>query len=221
MSAAKTSGLSKSYGNGNTRILALDDIDIEFERGRFAALLGPSGSGKSTLLHCLAGLEQPTSGQVWVGETRITGLDDEQLGRVRRERLGFVYQKLSLMPALTVVENIILPFELAGRILDDDHVEHVVHTMGLADLLLHRPEDLTSPQRERIAAARAFIGHPEVVFADEPTAALDDRAASELLGLLRRGVDKLDSSVIMATEDPAVAGAADRVVVLESGRVTA
>ena len=218
-SAARTSRLSKSYGSGVSRVAALEEVDLEFERGRLTAIMGPAGSGKSTFLHCLAGLERPTSGRVWVGETHITGLDEERLSRLRRERIGFVFQDDNLMPGLTVAENIILPFELGGRVLDHDHVELVVHTMGLSELLLHRPEELVTVQRERVAAARAFVGRPEVVLADEPTAALDDRATSELMGLLRRGVDELGGSVIMVTHDPAVAAVADRVVFLESGRV--
>jgi putative ABC transport system ATP-binding protein len=217
--AARTSGLSKSYGQADSHVVVLDGIDLEFERGRFTALMGPSGSGKSTFLHCLAGLEQPTSGQVWVGETRITGLDDQRLSRVRHERIGFIFQNHNLAPTLTVAENIILPFELAGRILDHDHVELVVQTMDLNHLLLHRPEELSRLEQQRVAAARAFIGRPDVVLADEPTAALDDRSTSELLGLLRRGVDQLGGSVIMVTHDPAVAAVADRVVFFEAGRI--
>jgi putative ABC transport system ATP-binding protein len=217
--AARTAGLSKSYGQGASRIAVLDGIDLEFERGQFSVLMGPSGSGKSTFLHCLAGLEQPTSGRVWVGETRITGLDNERLSRLRRERIGFIFQNYNLMSTLTVAENIILPFELAGRVLDHDYAEHVVHTLGLGHLLLHRPDELSGPEQQRVSAARAFIGRPEVVLADEPTAELNDRITSELLGLLRRGVDELGGSVIMVTHDPAVAAAADRVIFLEAGRV--
>lgn len=216
--AVRTSRLSKSYGQGSTRVDVLDAIDIEFERGQFTALMGPAGSGKSTLLQCLAGLERPTSGRVWLGETELTGLGEQQLGQLRRDRMGFVFQNDNLMPALTVAENIILPFELAGRVLDNDHVELVVHIMGLSRFLLNRPDELTSPQRQRIAAARALIGRPDVVLADEPTATLDRRSITELLGLLHRGVRKLGSSVIMATHDPDVAAAADRVLFLESGR---
>lgn len=217
--AARTSELSKSYGDGVSRVVVLDGIDLEFERERFTALMGPARSGKSTLLHCLAGLEQPTSGQVWVGETRITGLDAEELSRLRRERIGFIFQNDSLVPGLTVAENVILPFELAGRVLDHDHVERVVHAMGLNGLLLRLPEELPRPQRQRVAAARAFIGRPEVVLADEPTATLDGPAGAELMCLLRRGVTQLGASVIMTTHDPEVASAADRVVFLEAGRV--
>ena len=219
--AARTSGLSKAYGHGASRIEVLDGIDLEFERGHFAALMGPTGSGKSTFLHCLAGLEQPSSGRVWVGETPVTGLDEEGLSRLRRERIGFIFQNYNLMPPLTVAENIILPFELAGRVLDHDHVELVVHTMDLGDLLMHRPLELSEPEQQRVAAARAFIARPDVVLADEPTATLDGEAGSELLGLLRRGVDELGSSVIMVTYEPEVATVADRVVFFEAGRVAA
>jgi len=219
--AVRTSELSKSYGHAGSRVTVLEGVDLEFQRGRLTAIMGPASSGKSTLLHCLAGLEQPTSGQVWVGETRITGLDHERLSRLRRERIGFIFQNYNLMPALTVAENIILPFELAGRVLDHDHVELVVRTLGLSHLLLHRPDELSGPEAQSVAVTRAFIGHPQVVLADEPTAALDHRASAQLLGLLRRGVDELGGSVIMVTHDPAVASVADRVVFFESGRVAA
>jgi len=217
--AVRTSQLSKSYGQGLSRAEVLDGIDIEFERGRLTALMGPTGTGKSTLLHCLAGLERPTSGRVWVGETQLTGLGEEELSRMRRERMGFIFQNYRLMPALTVAENIILPSELAGRDLDNDHVELVVDTMSLSKLLLHRPQELTGRQRQRVAAARAFIGRPEAVLADEPTATLDECSTAELLGLMRRGVNELGGSLIMVTHDPEVASAADRVLFLESGRI--
>lgn len=219
--AARTSRLSKTYRQGIAYATVLDEVDIEFERGQFTALMGPAASGKSTLLHCLAGLERPTGGEVWVGETRLTGLDEEELSRVRRERVGFIFQNSNLTPTLTVAENVILPFELAGRVLDHDYVELVVQTMGLSHVLLHRPEELSVFQCERVSVARALIGGPDVVLADEPTATLDAPGAAELLSLLRRGVDALGSSVIVATSDPEVAAAADRVIFLDGGRVAA
>ncbi|WP_205669379.1 ABC transporter ATP-binding protein [Amycolatopsis suaedae] len=214
--AVQVSGLTKTYGAGVT---ALDDVDVTFPRHRFTAIMGPSGSGKSTLMHCAAGLDRPTRGTVLVGDTDITTWSDDQLTRLRRDRIGFVFQAFNLLPTLSALENITLPFDLAGRPVDQDVVDRVVDTIGLRERLSHRPAELSGGQQQRVACARALVTGPEVVFADEPTGALDSRASAELLGFLRRGVDELGQTVVLVTHDPAAAAFADQVLFLADGRL--
>jgi putative ABC transport system ATP-binding protein len=200
-------------------VVALDGIDVEFERGEFTAIMGPSGSGKSTLMHCVAGLDRPDEGQIWIGGTEITGLRDDALTALRRDRIGFVFQAFNLLPTLTALENITLPFDLAGRKPDMDAVNSVVDVVKLGDRLNHRPSQLSGGQQQRVAVARALATRPDVVFADEPTGALDSTASAELLGFLRGTVDQMGQTVVMVTHDPSAASYADRVLFLADGAI--
>ncbi|MCO1575685.1 ABC transporter ATP-binding protein [Crossiella sp. SN42] len=215
-SAVRARGLTKTYGAG---VRALAGVDVDLHRGRFTAIMGPSGSGKSTLMHCVAGLDRPSDGRVWVGETELTELSDDELTVLRRDRIGFVFQAYNLLPTLTALENITLPFALAGTRPKPGVVSTVVGAMGLADRLNHRPHQLSGGQQQRVACARALVTNPDVVFADEPTGALDSASSAELLGFLRRGVDELGRTVVMVTHDPAAAAYADRVLFLADGRL--
>jgi putative ABC transport system ATP-binding protein len=209
----------KSYGTGEAAVRALDGVTVAFERGRFTAIMGPSGSGKSTLLHCLAGLDTLTAGDVLLGDQSLTGLSEKQLTLLRRDRMGFVFQAFNLLPTLTAAENIRLPLDLAGRRLDQDWFDAVVRAVGLADRLDHTPAQLSGGQQQRVAAARALVTRPEIVFADEPTGALDSRAGADLLAFLRRAVDQFGQTIVMVTHDPVAASHADRVVFLADGRI--
>ena len=209
----------KTYGRGETAVTALDDVTIEFGSGRFTAIMGPSGSGKSTLMHCLAGLDPLTSGSVYLGDTELSGLSDTALTRLRRERIGFVFQAFNLLPTLTAAENITLPLALAGAAPDQDWIALVTDTVGLGDRLDHRPAELSGGQQQRVAVARALATRPDVVFADEPTGNLDSASGAELLGFLRHAVDAFGQTVVMVTHDPIAAGYADSVVLLADGRV--
>ncbi|MFF1797538.1 ABC transporter ATP-binding protein [Kitasatospora sp. NPDC058263] len=218
--AARATGLSKVYGRGEARVVALDSVSVEFGRGRFTAIMGPSGSGKSTLMHCMAGLDAVTAGSARIGDTELSGLTDRQLTRLRRDSVGFVFQAFNLLPTLTALENITLPMAIAGRRPDRKWLETVVATVGLAGRLGHRPAQLSGGQQQRVAVARALAARPEIVFADEPTGNLDSRAGSEILGFLRESVRELGQTVVMVTHDPAAAAHADRVVFLADGRLT-
>ncbi|WDZ84669.1 ABC transporter ATP-binding protein [Micromonospora cathayae] len=209
----------KVYGRGETAVRALDGVSVGFGRARFTAIMGPSGSGKSTLMHCLAGLDTATSGQVLLGGTDLTRQSDKVLTRVRRERIGFVFQSFNLLPQLTAAQNITLPLDLAGRPVDRELFDHLVRVLGLADRLAHRPSELSGGQQQRVALARALVTRPEVVFADEPTGNLDSRAGAEVLGFLTDCVRTLGQTVVMVTHDPVAAGYADRVVLLADGRI--
>ncbi|MEU6256699.1 ABC transporter ATP-binding protein [Streptomyces sp. NPDC047043] len=211
--------LVKAYQQGPAQVRALDSVTVGFARARFTAIAGPSGSGKSTLLHCLAGLDSATSGQVTLGETELTGLSDRELTRVRRDKVGFVFQSFNLLPQLTALENIVLPVTLTGRHLNGDLLDHLVGVLGIGDRLSHRPAELSGGQQQRVALARALLARPVVVFADEPTGNLDSQSGAEVLDLLRRSVRDLGQTVVMVTHDPRAAGYADRVVVLADGRV--
>jgi putative ABC transport system ATP-binding protein len=215
--AVRAAGLTKIYGAGDARVVALDGVDVTFARGGFTAIMGPSGSGKSTLMHCVAGLDRPDGGRIWLGETELTGLRDDVLTALRRDRIGFVFQSFNLLPTLTAAENITLPFDLAGRRADMAAVRAVVDVVRLGDRLDHRPSQLSGGQQQRVAVARALVTRPDVVFADEPTGALDSVASAELLGFLRHSVDALGQTVVMVTHDPAAAAYADRVVHLADG----
>ncbi|MYV99200.1 ABC transporter ATP-binding protein [Streptomyces sp. SID3343] len=217
--AARTVSVSRVHGDGDTTVRALDDVTIGFPRGRFTAVMGPSGSGKSTLLHCLAGLDDVTGGEVYLGDTELGSLTDRQLTRLRRDRIGFVFQAFNLLPTMTALENIVLPASLAGRRPDLGWLDRVVGAVDLADRLHHRPGEMSGGQQQRVAVARALVGRPEIVMADEPTGNLDSRSGAEVLALLRDAVDELDQTVLMVTHDPVAAGYADAVVFLADGRI--
>jgi putative ABC transport system ATP-binding protein len=217
--AASAQHATKIYGAGDTAVTALDDVTLDLPPGQFTAIMGPSGSGKSTLMHCLAGLDTLTSGQVLIGGTDLASLTDRQRTILRRDRLGFVFQSFNLLPTLTAEENITLPADLAGRTPDPAWLETVVAKLDLADRLRHRPSELSGGQQQRVAVGRALISKPEVVFADEPTGALDSKASTELLQFLRSVVDDLGQTVVMVTHDPGAAAYADRVVFLADGAI--
>jgi putative ABC transport system ATP-binding protein len=219
--AARAVGVTKQYGDGDAAVRALDDVSITIEAGQFTAIMGPSGSGKSTLLHVLAGLDRPTSGEIYVGDTEITSLSDKKLTLLRRDQIGFIFQSFNLLPTLTAAENIELPMRIAGRKPDALWVRSIVETVGLTERLGHRPAQLSGGQQQRVAAARALAGRPQVVFADEPTGALDSHAGAELLGFLQNAVHQTGQTVVMVTHDPAAASYADRVVFLNDGQIVA
>jgi len=217
--AAHAVALCKTYGTGQTAVPALAGITVAFDRGRFTAVMGPSGSGKSTLMHCMAGLDRPTSGHTFVGGLDIGTLDDAGLTRLRRDRIGFVFQSFNLIPTLTAAENITLPAALAGRKVDQEWLGYLVDQLGIGDRLTHRPNQLSGGQQQRVACARALINKPDLVFADEPTGNLDSNASADLLAFLRRSVTELGQSIVMVTHDPRGAAYADRVVFLADGAV--
>jgi len=217
--AARAAGATKVYGTGDTAVTALDDVTVDFERGRFTAIMGPSGSGKSTLMHCVAGLDDLTAGKVYVGDADLTTLDERRLTTLRRDRIGFVFQAFNLVPTLTALENITLPSALAGREPDRAWLDTVIDTIRLRDRLSHRPSELSGGQQQRVAVARALAARPEIVFADEPTGNLDSRSSAEILGFMRGAVDDLGQTIVMVTHDPGAAAYADRVVFLADGRI--
>jgi putative ABC transport system ATP-binding protein len=217
--AAAAHNLVKVYGKGDTAVRALDGINVAFQAGRFTAIMGPSGSGKSTLMHCLAGLDTVDSGAIHIGQTEITKLNDKDLTKLRRDRVGFVFQAFNLLPTLTAEQNILLGLELAGRKPDKQWFDTIVNVLGLRDRLTHRPTELSGGQQQRVACARALVARPEVIFADEPTGNLDSRSGAEVLDFLRMSVRKMGQTVIMVTHDPVAASYADRVVLLADGRL--
>jgi putative ABC transport system ATP-binding protein len=217
--AVRALDLRKTYGRGDNVVHALDGIDVELAAGEFTAVMGPSGSGKSTLMHVTAGLDTVTSGNVWVGDTDLTTLKEKELTRLRRDRIGFVFQQFNLVPTLTAAENIALPMRLAGRTPDQAWLDRIIEVVGLGDRLRHRPSELSGGQQQRVAVARALVARPEVVFADEPTGNLDSRSGLEVLSFLRRSVDENGQTIVMVTHDPVAASHADRVVFLADGRV--
>ena len=218
-SIVTSTDLRRRYGEGDAAVDALDGVTVSFERGRFSAIMGPSGSGKSTLMHILAGLDRPTSGTVDLDGVEITGLDDGDLTKLRRDKLGFIFQFFNLIPVLTAEENIVLPLSIAGRKPDQDWLEQLIDTVGLGDRRTHRPSELSGGQQQRVAVARALISRPAVVFADEPTGNLDSTSSGEVLQLLRRSVDDFGQSVVMVTHDPEAASYADRLVILRDGQI--
>ncbi len=217
--AARTVDVSKTYGSGDAAVTALDHVSVELYEGEFTAVMGPSGSGKSTLMHCLAALDDVTSGQVHVGDTELSTLKDKELTRLRRDRIGFVFQSFNLVPTLTAEENITLPLSIAGRKPDPEWYRTILETVGLEDRLGHRPNQLSGGQQQRVAVARALASRPSIVFADEPTGNLDSRSGAEVLTLLRRSVDEFGQTVVMVTHDPVAAAFTDRVLFLADGRV--
>ena len=217
--AAGTVRATKVYGEEDTAVVALDDVTVGFPAGRFTAIMGPSGSGKSTLLHCVAGLDGLTSGQAFIGDVELGTLSERRLTRLRRDRIGFVFQAFNLVPTLTALENMTLPISLAGRNPDARWLDQVVDTVGLRDRLRHRPAELSGGQQQRVAVARALASKPAIIFADEPTGNLDSRASDEILTFMRRAVDELDQTIVMVTHDPGAASYADHVLFLADGRI--
>jgi putative ABC transport system ATP-binding protein len=211
--------LTRRYGEGDAAVDALAGVSTGFERDRFTAIMGPSGSGKSTLMHILAGLDKPTSGKVELDGVEITGLDDGELTRLRRDKLGFVFQFFNLLPVLTAEENMVLPLSIAGRKPDREWVDRLIATVGLGDRRTHRPSELSGGQQQRVAVARALVSKPAVVFADEPTGNLDSKASADVLALLRQAVDEFGQTVVMVTHDPAAAAHADRLITLRDGKL--
>jgi putative ABC transport system ATP-binding protein len=218
-SAAYSLDLTKTYGSGQAAVRALNNVNVAFERGRFTAVMGPSGSGKSTLLHCMAGLDRPTSGQAFIGEQDISQLNDTGITRLRRDRIGFIFQSFNLVPTLTAAENITLPLDLAGTKVDREWFGDIVGRLGIGDRLDHQPSEMSGGQQQRVACARALITRPELVFADEPTGNLDSHASAELLSFLKDSTVRTGQSVVMVTHDPRAAAYSDRVVLLADGAV--
>ncbi|MFF7330778.1 ABC transporter ATP-binding protein [Streptomyces sp. NPDC090306] len=217
--AARAAELSKIYGQGDTQVVALDRVSVDFRAAEFTAIMGPSGSGKSTLMHCVAGLDTFSSGSVRIGDTELGSLKDKQLTKLRRDKIGFIFQAFNLLPTLTALENITLPMDIAGRKPDKEWLDRVITMIGLSDRLDHRPSQLSGGQQQRVAVARALASRPEIIFGDEPTGNLDSRAGAEVLGFLRNSVQELGQTVVMVTHDPVAAAYADRVVFLADGRI--
>jgi putative ABC transport system ATP-binding protein len=217
--AARAVDAWKVYGSGEAQVIALRGVNVELEKGRYTAIMGPSGSGKSTLMHCLAGLDALTRGQAFIGDTQITGLGDSGLTKLRRDRVGFIFQQFNLLPTLTAEENILLPLSIAGRKPDADWYKTVITTVNLGDRLGHRPSQLSGGQQQRVACARALVSKPEVIFADEPTGNLDSRSGAEVLGFLRNSVRDFGQTIVMVTHDPNAASYADRVIFLADGAI--
>lgn len=217
--AARAAGAVKIYGEGDAQVRALNGIDVEFGAREFTAIMGPSGSGKSTLLHCLAGLDSLSDGRVFLGDTDLGSLDDDELTRLRRDQVGFVFQAYNLVPTLNALENITLPMAIAGRKPDQEWVDRIVDTIGIRDRLHHRPTELSGGEQQRVAAARALASRPDIIFADEPSGNLDSTSGAELLGFMSDAVKQLGQTIVMVTHDPAAAGYAGRVVFLADGVV--
>jgi putative ABC transport system ATP-binding protein len=217
--AARAVEVWKVYGAGEAQVAALRGVSTQFPRSRFSAIMGPSGSGKSTLMHCLAGLDTVDSGQVWIGDSQVTGLSDAGLTQLRRTKVGFIFQQFNLLPTLTARENITLPLAIGGRKPDPDWFRQVIDTVGLADRLHHRPTELSGGQQQRVACARALVSRPEVIFADEPTGNLDSRSSTEVLSFLRDSVRGFGQTIVMVTHDPTAAAYADHVIFLADGQI--
>jgi putative ABC transport system ATP-binding protein len=217
--AARTVDAYKIYGKGQTEVRALDGVTVEFEQGRFTAIMGPSGSGKSTLLHCIAGLDSLTSGKAYIGDRDLSELDDRHLTILRRDEVGFVFQSFNLIPTLTAIENIKLPLLLAGRKGEHAWIDEVVGTVHLGDRLQHRPNELSGGQQQRVAVARALASKPKIIFADEPTGNLDSKSGAEILRFMQDAVTDLQQTIVMVTHDPGAASYADRIVFLADGKV--
>jgi putative ABC transport system ATP-binding protein len=217
--AARAVALRKVYGEGPAAVEALKDVSVDLAAGAFTAIMGPSGSGKSTLLHCLAGLDTPTSGSVFIGNVEITALNEKRLTELRRDKVGFVFQAYNLVPTLTAAENITLPLDIAGRAVDRTWFDEVVDTVDLRDRLHHRPAELSGGQQQRVAGARALVSRPDIVYADEPTGNLDSRSSAELLRFLRDAVTRHGQTIVMVTHDAVSASRADRILFLQDGKV--
>lgn len=211
--------LTRRFGEGAAAVDALRGVSVDLGAGSFTAIMGPSGSGKSTLMHLLAGLDKPTSGDVWLGPTKLTDLDDSELTRLRRSRVGFVFQSFNLLPILTVEENVVLPLQIAGQPVDQPWLERLLVAVGLDERRHHRPAELSGGEQQRAALARALLPRPAVIFADEPSGNLDSRATEIILAMLRRAVDDLDQTIVIVTHDPLAAARADRILFLQDGQI--
>ena len=217
--AARSSGATKIYGSGETEVRALDGIDVAFPKGRFSAIMGPSGSGKSTLMHCMAGLDDLTSGKVFIGDTDLTELNERELTLLRRSQIGFIFQAYNLVPTLNAIENITLPLDLAGVKADEAWVDEIVEVVNLNDRLTHRPNELSGGQQQRVAVSRALASKPEIIFADEPTGNLDSKTGTEILEFMQLATKELEQTIVMVTHDPVAASFSDQVIFLADGQV--
>ena len=217
--AARAESASKIYGSGENEVKALDNVNVSFERGKFSAIMGPSGSGKSTLMHCIAGLDALTEGNVFIGDTELSQLNDKEITKLRREKIGFIFQSFNLIPTLNAYENIMLPLSLGKKSGDDAWIKQVIDTISLDDRLDHRPSELSGGQQQRVAVARALATQPEIIFADEPTGNLDSKSGSDILKFMRRAVTDLKQTIVMVTHDAVSASYADRIVFLADGHV--
>ncbi|MEZ5379231.1 MAG: ABC transporter ATP-binding protein [Acidimicrobiales bacterium] len=217
--AARARKATKIYATGEASVRALDSVDIDIDAGRFTAVMGPSGSGKSTLMQCLAGLDDLTSGQVFIGDIDMASLSEKRRTLVRREKVGFIFQAFNLIPTLSAIENMTLPLDLAGIVPNEEWLATVVRTVGLENRLHHRPDELSGGQRQRVAVARALVARPSIIFADEPTGNLDSRSGAEILSFMRSAVDTMGQTIVMVTHDPVAASYADRAVFLADGKI--
>ena len=217
--AARASSATKIYGKGDTLVTALDSVDISFETGKFSAIMGPSGSGKSTLMHCMAGLDNLSSGKVFIGDTDLTELSEKELTLLRRSNIGFIFQSFNLVPTLNALENITLPIDLSGNKVDTEWIDQVTDVVNLSDRLKHKPNELSGGQQQRVAVSRALASKPNIIFADEPTGNLDSKTGNEILDFMRLATTDLNQTIVMVTHDPVAASYSDRVIFLEDGRV--
>ncbi len=217
--AARMEGGFKIYGSGDAEVRALDGVDVSFAAGAFTAIMGPSGSGKSTLMQCMAGLDRLSSGTTWIGDIELTALSEKEITKVRRDRVGFIFQAFNLVPTLSALENIRLPLDIAGREPEGDWLDQVVDALNLRPRLRHRPSQLSGGQQQRVAAARALVSRPDIVFADEPTGQLDSQSSAELLDFMRRAADEFGQTIVMVTHEPAAASRADRILFLGDGHI--
>ncbi len=217
--AARAINATKIYGSGDTQVKALDNVSVDFERGKFTAVMGPSGSGKSTLMHALAGLDQLTSGQIMIGDTDLSDLNEKQLTLLRRKQVGFIFQAFNLLPTLTANENVDLPAKLGKTDIDEQWRQRVITAVGLADRMTHKPGELSGGQQQRVAVARALASQPDIIFADEPTGNLDSVTGSEILEFMQTAVKELNQTIVMVTHDAVGASYADEVLFLADGRI--
>ena len=217
--AARASSATKIYGKGDTLVTALDSVDVSFETGKFSAIMGPSGSGKSTLMHCMAGLDNLSSGKVFIGDTDLTELSEKELTLLRRSNIGFIFQSFNLVPTLNALENITLPIDLSGNKVDTDWIDQITEVVNLSDRLKHKPNELSGGQQQRVAVSRALASKPNIIFADEPTGNLDSKTGNEILDFMRLATTDLNQTIVMVTHDPVAASYSDRVIFLEDGKV--